>query len=365
MTRDDVLIHIKTLHGHQRRDQLVALRSLFTWAKRQGLIFRNPTSRIKVGQNEYAVLQPLLPEQVERSVTAAMTPAARLVLALAAVHAARVALPHLAPPDRVPPAHDGWGESNRRFYDMPVTETLPPVGIDLYDVARLQFTEVEEPPLSAQNRAARDRMWDKAVQANPALFDGPVVACAELERVGPGILRLSWARVTYRHYALRRVPGATALPSLFVNVVQPTDDGRVLAARMSPSTAAPGRWQLPGGSVEPPQDGEVLDEPGLAGQAARELVEELGIGAAPETLRLWAVTRGENRSVGLTYLAPALPEASVRTAFAAAAAAERAQGREPELDDIALVRSLDELVGLTGPHADYLGPVIRRYSVGR
>ncbi|MFH9403782.1 hypothetical protein ACH4JS_29095 [Streptomyces sp. NPDC017638] len=91
VTRDDVLIHIKTLHGHQRRDQLVALRSLFTWAKRQGLIFRNPTSRIKVGQNEYAVLQPLLPEQVERSVTAAMTPAARLVLALAAVHAARVA----------------------------------------------------------------------------------------------------------------------------------------------------------------------------------------------------------------------------------------------------------------------------------
>lgn len=91
VTRDDVLAHVKTLHGHQRRDQLVALRSLFTWAKRQGLIFRNPTSRIKVGQNEYAVLQPLLPEQVERSVTAAMTPAARLVLALAAVHAARVA----------------------------------------------------------------------------------------------------------------------------------------------------------------------------------------------------------------------------------------------------------------------------------
>ncbi|WP_405966668.1 hypothetical protein OG613_06015 [Streptomyces sp. NBC_00015] len=37
------------------------------------------------------MLQPLLPDQVERSVAAAMTPAARLVLALAAVHAARVA----------------------------------------------------------------------------------------------------------------------------------------------------------------------------------------------------------------------------------------------------------------------------------
>ncbi|MEN8655512.1 hypothetical protein ABCR94_36345 [Streptomyces sp. 21So2-11] len=91
VTRDDVLTYVKTLHGHQRHDQLVALRSLFIWAKRNGLIFRNPTSRIKVGQYEYALLQPLVPAQVDRSVAAATTPATRLILALAAVHAARVA----------------------------------------------------------------------------------------------------------------------------------------------------------------------------------------------------------------------------------------------------------------------------------
>lgn len=50
MTRDDVLTYVKTLRGRQRHDQLVALRPLFIWAKRNGLIFRNPTSRIKVGQ---------------------------------------------------------------------------------------------------------------------------------------------------------------------------------------------------------------------------------------------------------------------------------------------------------------------------
>ncbi|WP_342448401.1 NUDIX hydrolase [Streptomyces durhamensis] len=160
---------------------------------------------------------------------------------------------------------------------------------------------------------------------------------------------------------MRRVPGATALPSLFVNVVQPTDDGRVLAARMSPSTAAPGRWQLPGGSVEPPQDGALLDESALAGQAARELFEELGIGTAAEDLKLWVVTRDENGSIGLTYLAPALPEATLRADFTAAAAAERVQGREPELDDIALVCSPDELAHLAGPHADYLEPIVRRF----
>ncbi|WP_338676015.1 NUDIX domain-containing protein [Streptomyces sp. SCSIO 30461] len=246
-----------------------------------------------------------------------------------------------------------------------MTETLPPAGIDLFDVERLLLAEAAEPPLPPQDAEARDRVWDTAVRANPTLFDGPVVACGGLEQSGPRILRLSWVRVTYRHYALRRVPGATALPSLFVNVVQPTVDGRVLAARMSPSTAAPGRWQLPGGSVEPPQDGAVLDESALAGQAARELAEELGVEAVPDDLQLWVVTRGENGSIGLTYLAPALPEATLRAEFTAAVAAERVQGREPELDDIALVRSPDELAGLAGPHADYLEPIVRRFSVGQ
>ena len=131
---------------------------------------------------------------------------------------------------------------------------------------------------------------------------------------------------------------------------------------MSPSTVAPGRWQLPGGSVEPPLDGESLDEAALGGQAARELVEEMGIDTAPGRLRLWAVTRGENSSIGLTYLAPALPESSLREGFALAARTERAHDREPELDHIALVRSPDELVGLAGPHADYLEPVVRGYT---
>ncbi|WP_341860612.1 NUDIX domain-containing protein [Streptomyces flavidovirens] len=189
---------------------------------------------------------------------------------------------------------------------------------------------------------------------------------APAEWTGPRNLRLSWVRVTYRHYVLRLVPGATALPSLFVNVVQPTDDGRVLAARMSPSTAAPGRWQVPGGSVEPPRDGEVLDGVALGAQAARELVEEMGIDTAPDALRLWAVTCGENSSVGLTCLAPALPESALREGFAAAASAEHAQGREPELDDIALVRSPDELAGLTAaarglPGADC--PSLRRRAL--
>ncbi|MGP8303324.1 NUDIX domain-containing protein [Streptomyces inhibens] len=239
------------------------------------------------------------------------------------------------------------------------------MGVDLFDVRQLCLNEVEPPRLSPEDELARDRIWGKAVQANPCLFDGPVVACAGVEWEGLHSLVLSWARVSYRHYALRRVPGNTAwLPSLFVNVIQPTDDGCVMVARMSPSTAAPGRWQLPGGSVEPPGEGELLDEGVLRRNAARELLEETGLDAAPEDLSLWGVTRGENRSIGLVYLAPPRPVAVVRERFAAAAAAERAKGCDPELDLFTLVSLPGHLAVLDGPHADYLEPVVRRYTRG-
>ena len=160
------------------------------------------------------------------------------------------------------------------------------------------------PLVPPTDRLAMNHAWEEAVAANPSLFDGPVAACAGLGWDGPRRLVLSWARTTYRHYALRRVPGATWLPSLFVSVVQPTDDGCLLVARMSSSTAAPGRWQLPGGSMEPPSAHEPLDLAALRRHAARELVEETGADTAPEDLTLWVVTRGENGSIGVLFLAP-------------------------------------------------------------
>lgn len=105
----------------------------------------------------------------------------------------------------------------------------------------------------------------------------------------------------------------------------------MLVERMSLFTAAPGRVQCPGGSVEPSQDHESLDEAALRGQAACELVEETGIGTAPQDLTLWVVTRGEHGNVGVFFRALSRPESVVRERFAAVVSAQTALGRAPEL----------------------------------
>jgi hypothetical protein len=89
VTRADVVAYADTLDGHQRRSALVALRSLFAWAKTNGIVFAKPTSRVRTGRRDYSVFQLLLAEEIARTVEAATTPRARLVVALAAVHAAR------------------------------------------------------------------------------------------------------------------------------------------------------------------------------------------------------------------------------------------------------------------------------------
>ena len=55
-----------------------------------GVIFRNPARGIKVGRRpSVTVLQPLGQDDIDDAVAAAVTPAARLIVALAGVHAAR------------------------------------------------------------------------------------------------------------------------------------------------------------------------------------------------------------------------------------------------------------------------------------
>lgn len=81
--------HLRQLHGHSRKDAFAALRSLFKWARRVDLVFRNPTAGTKIGSPWERVWQPLSDEELAQAVAAASTPRAKLCIALAAIHAAR------------------------------------------------------------------------------------------------------------------------------------------------------------------------------------------------------------------------------------------------------------------------------------
>jgi hypothetical protein len=89
VTAADVITATQPLSGSLRRQTLTALRSLFRHAKTAGKIFRDPARGIHDGQRPLILLQPLNPGEIDQATAAAVTPAARLTLALAAVHAAR------------------------------------------------------------------------------------------------------------------------------------------------------------------------------------------------------------------------------------------------------------------------------------
>jgi integrase len=89
VTRADILTHVDALHGRQRDMTTTALRSLFAWAKKNRVVFRNPATRIRPSELEAVVWQPLSAAELARTIEEVKTPQARLFVALAAVHAAR------------------------------------------------------------------------------------------------------------------------------------------------------------------------------------------------------------------------------------------------------------------------------------
>jgi len=97
VTAADVTTALDPLRGERRSNAIVALRSLFRFAKKRGLIFADPTARLVVPRPDRRGLLPLTDAEIHGIEQNAVTPAQRLIVALAAVHAARaVAIRHLA-----------------------------------------------------------------------------------------------------------------------------------------------------------------------------------------------------------------------------------------------------------------------------
>jgi hypothetical protein len=89
VTAADITAATEPLPASLRRQTLTALRSLFGHAKKTGTIFRDPTRGVRDSQRPLILIQPLQPAEIYQATCAAVTPAARLAVALAAIHAAR------------------------------------------------------------------------------------------------------------------------------------------------------------------------------------------------------------------------------------------------------------------------------------
>jgi 8-oxo-dGTP pyrophosphatase MutT (NUDIX family) len=174
-------------------------------------------------------------------------------------------------------------------------------------------------------------------------------------------LEVSWCRASYRYRTVRQIPGAPALSSVFVCVLQPALDGRLLVGQMSASTSSPGLIQLPGGNLEPSPPGEELTLDALRRHASTELAEETGIVADPDDLTPWVAARTSNGNVGFFFLAPSLATEFILEQHASVVRADRQNGREPEFAEIALVSEADELDRLSSRSADYLRPLLDRF----
>jgi hypothetical protein len=89
VTHDDVLAARNARQGAIRETTIVGLRSLFGYCKRTGRVFRDPTSRVKTARRAKPVPLPLQAHELGQAVATAVSPANRVILALAGVHAAR------------------------------------------------------------------------------------------------------------------------------------------------------------------------------------------------------------------------------------------------------------------------------------
>ncbi|WP_282696608.1 NUDIX domain-containing protein [Streptomyces sp. CC208A] len=235
-----------------------------------------------------------------------------------------------------------------------------PPAVEFLDTA-VGFVEHPTPELTSWEQSEVDRLWEETRSRNPAVFDGPIAAALGVDRPDTGPLLVKWAPMTYRYRALRRLRPPEQVPgSLYVTVLVPTERG-ILVGRGSPGTARPGCWTLPGGAVEPPAPGRVLDVAGLRRHAARELLEEVGLRVPSGELRLWALARGRRfGSLGFHFVCPATSSELVRRHHAGLPEAPDGHGAGPELDELAFVTSQSEATGL-GPTADYLPQVLHRY----
>lgn len=236
-------------------------------------------------------------------------------------------------------------------------------GVTLSPVERLRFQQVEPAPYTATETESIARTWQAAREANPNLFDGPIVSVRKLGWEGT-ICRVEWSAGKYSQYLWRYAPGPATgrrfARSLFTSVLPVTTDGRAILGRMAVTTSTPGRTQLPGGNVELPPGGVPLTEEGVRAEAVRELAEETGLVLSPDQVTLWLVkSRGDHGDVGIIFRASHQNAVDLRKTFTRHRQRLMLDHEQAEFTSLLAVSHLPDrgeraLPRLLRPYADYV-----------
>jgi len=209
------------------------------------------------------------------------------------------------------------------------------------------------------------RAWRELRDSQGSLFDGPIASVVNLGRTC-NTTTIYWASTTYRYYAVRASQSyhGTSAKSLYASVIVRTTEGAILFGKMAEHTASPNRWQLPGGTIAPPEQVATMKESYARQTALRELHEEVGLQLEPTDLRLWGIkSGGEFGDVGVFYIT-VMPfdVAHVREVFERHLFTESSAGRRSELVRLEAVTAPEELlIGAADSVVDYAGAVCRAF----
>lgn len=183
--------------------------------------------------------------------------------------------------------------------------------------------------------------WEKFADANPTLFNGPLVGCCSCALDDDGAVTLEWYVTSYAHYLQRKAVAPVTEPAsaLYCSVALRSRTGDLVIGQMSETTSSPSRLQLPGGNIILPDRGE-LSLAHCVANACEEVEEEVGLCLAPSALRFWRVkTGGTQDDIGIMFECQLeLTNPEISDVFEQHKQALRSKGEIPELDRLLLVQ---------------------------
>jgi len=223
-------------------------------------------------------------------------------------------------------------------FDIPHQVIFP---VEAVDVA----LEPRPHPFELANGAEIDANWEIEKTANPALFDGQMALLSRLAYRGR---RLDGACHAVRYATFlywRKVRPRPNSGHAFAHAMPVTSDGALIAARMGPRTANPGRVYFAAGSFEPDDflDGRVDVDFNMAREVAEEIGLELATFDRDPYYHAWSSDAGT--VIFRRYRVP-MPAGAADRAIRAFVAGET----DPEIEEPVIIRSAADLPDGMSPH---------------